>query len=101
MLSCPLNHVEAFECERVLQRHLSIVLALCQEQVAGGLKTTRLVTMKLLFQMTAMARHGWQRVLAVPIWAKYGVGWSRYASPFFVFATIDAALTGHWVGGCK
>ena len=45
--------------------------------------------------------HGWQRVLAVPIWAKYGVGWSRYASPFFVFATIDAALTGHWVGGCK
>ena len=40
--------------------------------------------------------HGWQRLVAVPIWSKYGVGWSRYAPPFFVFSTIDAPSTGHW-----
>ena len=41
--------------------------------------------------------HGWQRlVVALPIWSKYGVGWSRYAPPFFVFSTIDAPSTAHW-----
>ena len=49
--------------------------------------------MKLLFQMTAPPGN---RRLPVPIWSKYGVGWSRYAPPFFVFSTIDAPSTGHW-----
>ena len=66
----------------------------CVSSSAPGLKTTRLVTMKLLFQMTAPPGN---RRLPVPIWSKYGVGWSRYAPPFFVFSTIDAPSKGHWV----
>ena len=66
----------------------------CVSSSAPGLKTTRLVTMKLLFQMTAPTGN---RRLPVPIWSKYGVGWSRYAPPFFVFSTIDAPSKGHWV----